>query len=162
MLAVRYVALAALAVWLGGIVTIGLLVTPITSRILEAVDPTAGAALATALVAIILSRFHLLAYGCGALIVLCLLAMKFVGPPPRAFVARIVIVVTMLVLEAASGLPLAREMRRLQPQVSGGVDRPATGDARRQRFEQLYRASAALMMMNGAFGAVLLFWYVRE
>src|SRR5947209_2221124 len=114
MLAVRYVALAALALWLGGIVTMGLLVTPVTSTILQAVDPTPGTALATVLLATIVARFHLVAYGCGALIVLSLLTMKFVGPPPRAFVARMAIVVIMLVLEAAAGVPLAREMRSMQ------------------------------------------------
>jgi hypothetical protein len=86
MLVVRYLALAALVVWLGGMVTLSLLVAP--SR--EA-----------------LQQFDLVAYGCGGLIVICLLVLKFVGPPPAAFVPRLALVVLMLAVAAGAGV-LAR------------------------------------------------------
>src|SRR5205823_12176506 len=37
---------------------------------------------------------------CGGVVVLALLTMKFMGPPPRAFVVRLALVVVMLVLAA--------------------------------------------------------------
>ena len=62
MLLVRYVALVALVVWIG--------------------------AMAGVLFAGVFARPLWLASGCGAVIIICLFVMKFVGPPPRAFVPR--------------------------------------------------------------------------
>jgi hypothetical protein len=86
MLLVRYLALAALVVWLGGMVTLSLLVASSRET---------------------LEQFDLLAYGCGGLIVICLLVLKFVGPPPAAFVPRLAIAVLMLAVTAGAGV-LAR------------------------------------------------------
>ena len=82
MLAVRYAALAALVVWLGGMLTI------------EIVGGTLDGDT--------LGRFHLVAYACGAIVFICLFVMKFVGPPPRGFVPRVGIVTVMLGLELYS------------------------------------------------------------
>ena len=76
MLLVRYVALVALVVWIG--------------------------AMAGALFPDLFARPLWLASGCGAVIVVCLFVMKFVGPPPRAFVPRAAITVLMLLLVGAS------------------------------------------------------------
>ena len=162
MFAVRYVALAALTLWLGGMLTLGLLVAPSTFQVLQAADPETGRALAGALFGEVVRRFHLLASACGGLIVLCLLVMKFVGPPPRAFVARLAIVVFMLALELYSAVPMTREMTGIQSQVAGAIDRLPPTDARRVRFDRLHQTSTALLTINVAFGLVLLFWYARE
>jgi len=76
MLAVRYVVLVALVVWLGGLVTalFGPSPRPLT---------LVGAA-------------------CGGVILVGLFAMKFVGPPPRAFVARAALTAAMLLLAAGA------------------------------------------------------------
>jgi hypothetical protein len=76
MLAVRYVALAALVVWLGGMVTV---------VFGESLPP-----------------FHFVALTCGAVILVSLFVMKFVGPPPRGFVPRAALTALMLVIVAAS------------------------------------------------------------
>jgi len=76
MLAVRYVALGALVVWLGGMVTVAF---PDLVR-----------------------RFHLVAISCGVVIVVSLFIMKFVGPPPHAFVPRVALTVLMLLVIGAS------------------------------------------------------------
>ena len=92
MLVVRYLALAALVIWLGGMVTLSLFVMP--SR--EA-----------------LAHFDLVAYGCGGLSVICLLVLKFVGPPPAAFVPRLSLVVLMLAVAAGAGLLGRASLARL-------------------------------------------------
>jgi hypothetical protein len=76
MLAVRYVALGALVIWLGGMVT--------------AAFPD------------VMRRFHLVAVACGVVIVVSLFVMKFVGPPPRGFVPRVALTVLMLAFLAVS------------------------------------------------------------
>ena len=50
-----------------------------------------------------LVRFHLVAYTAGALILLCLLVLKFVGPPPRDFLPRTGLVMAMLLVTALGG-----------------------------------------------------------
>lgn len=82
MVVVRYVALAALVVWLGGLVDV--------------------------LYGDLSRQWRLVAFTCGGLVLISLLAMKFVGPPPRAFVARTAIVVVMIAIlgyAAAAGTP---------------------------------------------------------
>jgi len=78
MLAVRYVALAALVVWLGGMMT--------------------------AVFSDLLRPFHLVSLVCGAVILVSLFIMKFVGPPPHAFVPRAALTGLMLLVLGASAL----------------------------------------------------------
>ena len=78
MLAVRYVALGALVIWLGGMVTVAF--------------PD------------VIQRFHPVAITCGAVIVVSLFVMKFVGPPPHSFIPRVALTILMLVLLGLSAL----------------------------------------------------------
>jgi len=160
--AVRYLALAALVVWLGGMIVLGLLVAPSTFRVLQLQDPVAGRVMAGALFGEILRQFHLLAYVCGSVILLCLLVMKLVGPPPRAFLLRAAIVTAMLALAVYSGVAVSGEIARIQSQVSGPMNTLPDTDPRRVRFERLHATSTTLMTINMVLGLVLLFWYVKE
>jgi hypothetical protein len=162
MFVIRYVALAALVVWLGGMIALGLLVAPSTFRVLQASDAVNGRILAGAVFGEILRLFHFVAYVCGAVLMVCLLAMKFIGPPPHAFLLRIGLVVLMLALAVYSGVPVTRELAGIQSQVSGPVNRLPDDDPRRTRFDRLHRTSTLLMTVNIGLGLVLLLWYVRE
>jgi hypothetical protein len=77
---VRYVALVALAIWVGG------MVAPFwMPRSLDV--PTLSGPLA---------------YACGGTELVSLVVLKFVGPPPRAFPVRAVLVVLMLGIAASA------------------------------------------------------------
>ena len=78
MLAVRYVVLVALVVWLGG--------------------------MGTALFGDLLRPFPLVAAVCGGIILIGLFVMKFIGPPPRGFVARAALTALMLLIAAGSAV----------------------------------------------------------
>ena len=162
MFAIRYVALTALVVWLGGMVVLGLLVAPSVFRVLQTDDPVAGRMLAGALFGDILRQFYRLEYVCGAVILACLTIMKFVGPPPRAFFLRAGIVATMLALAVTAGVPVSREIASIQSQVSGPMNQLPETDPRRARFDRLHATSTAIMTIDMVLGLVLLFWYVRE
>lgn len=75
MAVVRYIALAALVVW--------------TSALLWSTQND------------LIRHVNAIAYACGTVIVIALLVMKFVGPPPRGFIARLTLVVVMLAVTAA-------------------------------------------------------------
>ena len=164
MLLIRYIALTVLVIWLGGMIVLGLLVAPSTFGVLQASapDPGSGRMLAGTVFGEILRRFHLLAYGCGAILLACLFIMKFIGPPPQAFVARAALVTLMLELAIYSGVPVSREITKLQSQVSEPISALSQTDARRIRFDRLHSLSTTLMTINMGLGVVLLYWYVRE
>jgi hypothetical protein len=82
MFIVRYVALAALVLWLGATVTV----------------------LARTLLGDIFRGFDLLSMACGAIVFVSLFIMKFVGPPPEGFVPRAIIVFVMLAIALYGGL----------------------------------------------------------
>ena len=81
MLAIRYVTLAALVVWLGGMVTLALVTAPTDQD---------------------LRQFQLVAYGCGAIIFVLLIVHKFIGPPPLDFFPRVGLVAVMLLVAAVA------------------------------------------------------------
>jgi hypothetical protein len=74
----------------------------------------------------------MLAVGCGAVVFVGLFAMKFLGPPPPAFVPRLAIVFLMLVV---ASLP---------------------------RWLVSSAASSMLVTVNIVLGSLLLFWYTRD
>ena len=77
MIVVRYAALAALVVWLSGMLAFEF-----------------GEALRTPSVS----------FGCGAVVFVSLVILKFVGPPPRAFFLRAAIVAAMLTVAGLAWL----------------------------------------------------------
>jgi hypothetical protein len=106
MIAVRFATLVALVLWLGAMTA---------TRFGE-----------------LFRRVDLVAYTCGAVTIVGLFVMKFMGPPPHSFVARAGVAVLMLAI--AAGAAFTR--------TSGTAD--------------------ALLAVNIALGFVLLTWYVRE
>jgi hypothetical protein len=164
MLVIRYLALTVLVIWLGGMIVLGLLVAPSTFGVLQssASDPATGRMLAGSVFGVILRRFHLLAYGCGALLLASLFVMKFLGPPPAGFEIRVGIVALMLALALYSGVPVSNEIEQIQSQVGAPMSSLPQTDARKARFDRLHSLSTTLMTINIGLGMVLLYWYVRE
>jgi len=80
----------------------------------------------------VLHRTLPMTYVCGAATVVGLFMLKFLGPPPIAFVMRAGIAVLMLAIAVAAALLGPREVSNL------------------------------LMTVNICLGFVLLIWYVRE
>ena len=106
MLLVRYATLVALVLWLGAM---------INERFGN-----------------LLWRVDTISYGCGIVTVVGLFVMKFVGPPPHAFVPRAALAVVMMLIAFTATLPAAGEF------------------------------STTLMAVNIGLGLVLLYWYARE
>lgn len=84
MFVVRFVALIALAVWIGG------MIMPIWMS--GSVPADLG------------RQTRTLSYVCGGALLISLFAMKFLGPPPRQFSVRAAVVALMIGLVAAAHL----------------------------------------------------------
>jgi hypothetical protein len=106
MIVVRYATLVALVIWIGAMV-----------------DQRFGD---------LFRRPQLITYACGGATLVGLFVLKFLGPPPIAFVLRAAIAVLMLAIAVAAALLGPRDLSNL------------------------------LMTVNIGLGFVLLIWYVRE
>lgn len=158
MLALRYVYVLALAVWLGGMVVLGAIVAPATFQILQAAAPDGGRALAGQTFGGMLARFHYVAYAAGAALLISLAAMALLGPRPRSFAIRCAIVAAMLAVALYSGLVVLREIDALQREVGLLPSLLPAADPRRLRFDTLHQLSTRLMMANIVGALVLVFW----
>jgi uncharacterized membrane protein len=162
MLAVRYVYILALVVWLGGMVVLGALVAPATFGVLQAQEPVAGRELAGAVFGTILARFHYVAYAAGGLLLLTLAAMRILGPKPVAFGIRAGLVALMLAVSMYSGIMVSQRIDAVQQEAGGVVSRLPAQDARRLEFDRLHQLSVRLMLLNMVGALVLLYWEAKE
>jgi len=162
MLALRYVYVLALAVWLGGMVVLGALVAPTTFQVLQTAAPETGRALAGELFGSTLARFHYVAYGCGTVLLITLATMAILGPRPTGFAVRLVLVALMVGVALYSGFVVLNEVDRIQLEVGTLPSRLPATDLRRVRFDALHTLSTRLMMADIAGALILLFWEARD
>jgi uncharacterized membrane protein len=162
MLALRYVYVLALVVWLGGMVLLGAVVAPTTFQVLQARAPADGRALAGELFGITVARFHYVAYASGILLLVSLAAMAVLGPRPAHFAVRSIIIAAMLAVAVYSGVWVLGRIDAIQQEVGVLPSRLASTDSRRVEFDALHQLSTRLMMLNVAAALILLYWEARE
>ena len=162
MFALRYAALVAIALWAGGLVILGAVAAP---SIFEAL---AGRGLADyrvvggAVFGEVLRRFHLVAYGCAAVLFLSLLLRAILGPRPAYFGIRFAIFALMLTATLYSGLVLSRRVDQARAAAGGAPSSLAATDPRRIEFDRLHQLSTMLQLIPVAGGLALLFWEARD
>ena len=162
MFALRLVYVLALAVWLGGMTILGAVVAPTIFQTLQSADANTGRALAGLAFGAILSRFHFVAYGCGALLLVSLIVMALLGPRPKQFAIRFGIVVAMLLVSAYSGVIVLGELDAIQREIGMLPSHLPEQDPRRVRFDELHQLSTRLMMIDLVGALALLYWEARE
>jgi Domain of unknown function (DUF4149) len=162
MIALRYVYVLALVVWLGGTLTIGGVVAPAAFAALEAQDPASGRALAAGVVGAVLARFHPVAYLALTTLLVTLVSMKLVGPRPTGFGVRLFLVGGLLLVSLVGGLWVDPQIAALRSQIGAPVHTLDQADPRRARFGRLHGLSTALMAATAAGGLALCYWETRE
>ncbi len=162
MVMLRYVYVLSLVVWLGGMVLLGGIVAPTIFQVLQTSAPGVGRALAGEAFGVMLSRFHYVAYGCGAVLLVSLLVMALLGPRPMHFAVRTALVAGMLAVALYSGRVVLTEVDAIQREVGTLPSTLAATDARRIRFDALHQLSTRLMMVTMAGALLLLSWEARE
>jgi hypothetical protein len=161
-IALRYVYLVALAVWLGGMLSLGMIVAPALFQTLPALSPEDGRALAGETFKVVLTRFQPVAYACGGTAIVALVAMALLGPRPRHFSVRALILAGMLGISIYSGRRVLGGIDAIQAEVGTLPSRLPAGDPRRVQFDELHRLATILMMVNivGVLG--LLGWEATD
>lgn len=162
MLALRYVALVATAIWVGGLISLGAIAAPSIFDTIAARGVAEGRVLAGAIFGEALRRFHLLSYACGAVIIGSLVLRAALGPRPLHFAIRLGIAVVMLGVALCSGLVLSSRIERIRSEAGGAPSALPEGDARRVQFGRLHALSTMLQILPVAGGLVLLFWELTD
>ena len=161
MLALRFAAVLGLVFWIGGLAVLGGIAAPAMFDVLGA-RGAEGRALAGTAFGEAFGRFHTVAYVCGAAIIASLAARGVLGPRPRHFSLRLIVLLLMVTSAAWSGLVLVPRMQEAQP---GGVGSPsalAADDARRGQFARLHRLASALQIVPMLGGLALLFFELKD
>jgi len=162
MFALRYAALGAITLWAGGIVILGAIVAPSIFDTLAARNVAEHRVVAGAVFGEVLRRFHLVAYGCAAVVFLSLLVRAVLGPRPAYFGMRFGIFALMLTATLYSGLVLSRRVEDARAAAGGAPSALPEGDPRRVEFGRLHQWSTVLLLVPVAGGLALLFWEARD
>lgn len=162
MLALRFAGLVAVAVWVGGLLGLGVVGAPAIFDTIDARHVADGRALAGAIFGEILERFHLVSYGCGAIVLAALGARAILGPRPRRFALRTTIATAILAASLYSGYVVSARIARLQQEIGVAPSSLPEADPRRAAFGRLHGHSTALMLVQVVGGLVLMLFELRE
>ena len=157
MLALRFAALVAVALWLGGLITLGAVAAPSIFDVIAARGVGEGRVLAGAIFGEAFRRFHLVAYACAAVIIGSLVVRTALGPRPVHLGLRLGTVVVMLAAALYSGVVLSAKIERLRVESGGAPSSLAEDDPRRAAFGRLHAVSTLLQVVPLTGGLVLLF-----
>jgi hypothetical protein len=161
MLALRYAAVLALALWTGGLVVVGAVAAPSVFDILGA-HGAEGRVLAGAVVGALLERFTMIAYGCAAVVLLSLVTRGVLGPRPRRFAYRVGGLLLMTAATLYAGAVIAPRIAAMQRSIGTAPSALAESDPRRVEFGRLHGTSASLQLVPLLGGLALLFWELKD
>jgi hypothetical protein len=162
MVVLRYVALLALIVWVGGLVALGAIAAPATFDVMAARQIPDGRLLAGAIFGEVLHRFFLVTCGTAAVIFLSLVARRILGPRPRHVGIRAAILVVMAAASVYAGVVVAGRIERLQAAIGVAPSSLPADDPRRVEFGRLHATSSALQLVPLVGGLALVFWELKE
>jgi hypothetical protein len=161
MLALRYAAVLALALWTGGLVVVGAVAAPSVFDVLGA-RGAEGRVLAGAVVGELLQRFTLISYGCAAVVLLSLAVRGVLGPRPRRFAFRVAGLLLMIAATAYGGFVLAPRIAAMQRSIGTAPSALDETDPRRVEFGRLHGFSVSLQLVPLLGGLALLFWELKD
>jgi Domain of unknown function (DUF4149) len=161
MLALRYAAVVALVLWIGGLVAVGAVAAPAVFDVLGARGAD-GRALAGSVVGVMLQRFDNLVYGCAAVVLLSLAVRGVLGPRPRRFAIRVGGLLLMVGAAMYGGLVVAPQIARAQQSIGAAPSTLDPADPRRIEFGRLHARSFSVQLVPLLGGLALLFFELKD
>lgn len=162
MLALRFAALVALTVWVGGLIVLGAVAAPSVFDVTAARGVADDRVVAGAIAGEAFRRFHLLSYGCGLLLFVTLAARAVLGPRPVYLAARLIVVIVMLVAAGYSGLVLTGDIEALRVDIGVAPSSLPEDDPRRAAFGRLHALSTALQLIPVLGGLALMLFELKD
>ena len=160
MLALRYAAVLALVLWIGGLLAIGAIAAPAAFDVLGA--GAEGRLLAGSVVGETLRRVNLIAYACAGVVLLSLAARGVLGPRPRRFAMRIAGLILMIAAAVYAGMVIAPRIASIQRAVGAAPSTLAPSDPRRIEFGRLHGQSVYVQLVPLLGGLALLFFELKD
>ncbi len=164
MLVLRFATVLAIAVWIGGLLALGAVAAPAIFDVVALRQVPDGRMLSGAIFGEVLRRFHLVSYGCGALILVSLVTRAVLGPRPRRFSLRLTVATLMLAASLYSGIVLSSRIHRVQHEIGVSTSPsslPAT-DPRRLEFGRLHGQSTLIQLVPLIGGVVLMLFELKD
>jgi hypothetical protein len=158
----RFLALAILAFWIGGLAVLGAVAAPTVFAVLQAHDPIGGRTLAGTLFGEIFRRFQPVTWVLGGLLLAVLGARGAIGPRPRRMALRIWTVLAMLAVSVGSTLLLVPRIDRIRAETTGAVASLGDDDPRKIEFNRVHGLSNGLMLLTLAAGLGLLWFEAHD
>jgi len=162
MLALRYVALLTLVIWVGGLLALGGIAAPSTFDVLAARHVPDDRLLAGALFGEMLRRFEGVSYIAGGLLLLTLVTRRILGPRPHRFAWRAGIATLMLLASVCAGRVVATRIAQLQRDIGVAPSSLPDNDPRRIEFGRLHGLSTSLQLVPLLGGLFLIYWEARD
>lgn len=161
MAALRFVAVAALAVWVGGLVALAATAEQIFG-VLQARDGIGGREAAGLVFGAVFGRFQIVSWVAGGLVIASLGARAALGPRPRRMAWRIWIVAAMVSLSLVTSFILMPRIDAARSAANGPVAALAADNPVRIEFGRLHAASSVLALVIVLAGLGLIWAEIRD
>jgi len=158
----RYLALLALALWIGGLAALGGAAAPQLFAVLSAHDPAAGRETAGVLFGAVFTLFQHYAWGLAAVLFASLGFRAALGPRPRRFALRMWTVAAMLTASLATVFFITPRIDAIRRHVPGAVAGLPDTDQRKIDFGRLHGLSSVLMVLTVLAGAGLMWVEMKD
>jgi len=153
----RYLAIVALAVWVGGLVALAGIAAPAIFEVLQAHDAETGRQLAGEVFGLILGRFQYVAWAAAALLFLSYGSRAALGPRPHRTAIRIWVVAAMLAASLVIVFVIVPNVDAIRMSVDGAVAMLPADDARRIAFGR-WHGLASVLSLATIVGGLGLAW----
>ena len=161
MFLLRFVAILALAVWIGGWIALGG-AAPVIFSVLDAHGGPAGRELAGRLFGEIFQRAQYGSWVLGLVVLLSLGARAALGPRPRRLGVRMWTATVMLAVSVATVFVIVPRIDRIRDSVAGPIANLPATDPRQITFGRLHGLSNGLMLLTILLGVGLTWAEVRD
>jgi hypothetical protein len=140
----------------------GFVVAPTVFSVLQAWNASTGRLLAGDLFGEILRRLYIVGGAAGGVMFLALTIQRIIGPRPKAYGVRAVLIVLMFALTAYAAYVIQPRIESLQDQVGKPMIELPSDDSRRTEFDGLHSLSTTLLSLTMVGGLALVAWETRE
>lgn len=158
----RFASVLVLAIWVGGLATLGSLAAPEIFNVLERHDPERGRVLAGEVFGAVFQRFQRATWVLGALLIALYGLRALLGPRPRQLGLRVWTATGLLAMSLAGGLFIAPRIDAIRRATSLPVASLPDGDGTRAEFGRLHGLSTGLMLLTLLAGAGLMWTEMRD